>query len=141
MRPTRAAGSGTCAGWSPASGSPGARTPPEEQCGASARSCVVSYRQELRRLADQPLFSRSFVRLDVDRLAAETAGPLQEGVARSAKRARNRTSDRALPRVTREVGARTSDRRPRQVDRPTWLATGVHPSSLFRYRPNRPIPI
>ena len=75
----------------------------EEQCGASARSCVVSYREELRRLADQPLFSRSFVRLDVDRLAAETAGPLQEGVARSAKRARNRTSDRALPRFTREV--------------------------------------
>ena len=75
----------------------------EEQCGASARSCVASYREELRRLADQPLFSRSFVRLDVDRLAAETAGPLQEGVARSAKRARNRTSDRALPRFTREV--------------------------------------
>ena len=49
----------------------------EEQCGASVRSCVASYRQELRRLADQPLFSRSFVRLDVDRLAAETAGPLQ----------------------------------------------------------------
>jgi hypothetical protein len=141
----------------------------EEQCGASARSCVGSYRQELRRLADQPLFSRSFVRLDVDRLAAETAGPLQAGVARSAKRARNRTSDRALPRFTREVDgvrkiveepplitrppereagrtrgendARTSDRRSRQVDRPTWRATGVHPSSLFRYRPNRPIPI
>ena len=75
----------------------------EEQCGASVRSCVAAYRQELRRLADQPLFSRSFVRLDVDRLAAETAGPLQEEVARSAKRARNRTSDRALPRFTREV--------------------------------------
>src|ERR1700742_2582103 len=48
----------------------------EEQCGASARSCVAAYREELRRLADQSLFSRSFVRLDVDRLAAETAGPL-----------------------------------------------------------------
>jgi uncharacterized protein (DUF2252 family) len=75
----------------------------EEQCGASARSCVAAYREELRRLADQSLFSRSFVRLDVDRLAAETAGPLQRRVARSAKRARNRTSDRALPRFTREV--------------------------------------
>jgi len=75
----------------------------EEQCGASALSCVAAYREELRRLADQALFSRSFVRLDVDRLAAETAGPLQERVARSAKRARNRTSDRALPRFTREV--------------------------------------
>src|SRR6202035_6156415 len=69
----------------------------EEQCGTSARSCVVSYRQELRRLADQPLFSRSFVRLDIDRLAAETAGPLQAEVLRSARRARSRTSDRALP--------------------------------------------
>ena len=75
----------------------------EEQCGASALSCVAAYREELRRLADQSLFSRSFVRLDVDRLAAETAGPLQHRVARSAKRARNRTSDRALPRFTREV--------------------------------------
>ena len=51
----------------------------EEQCGASALSCVAAYREELRRLADQSLFSRSFVRLDVDRLAAETAGPLQQG--------------------------------------------------------------
>ena len=83
----------------------------EEQCGASVRSCVAAYREELRRLADQPLFSRSFDRLDVDRLAAETAGPLRDEVARSAKRARNRTSDRALPRFTEEVdGVRRSSR-------------------------------
>jgi uncharacterized protein (DUF2252 family) len=75
----------------------------EEQCGASTLSCIASYRQELRRLAEEPLFSRSFGRLDVDRLAAETAGPLQAEVARAAARARNRTSDRALPRFTREV--------------------------------------
>jgi hypothetical protein len=64
---------------------------------------VASYRHELRRLADLPLFTRSFVRLDVDRLAAETAGPLSEQVARSAKRARHRTGDRALPPLTHEV--------------------------------------
>ena len=75
----------------------------EEQCGASARSCVASYRRELRRLADMPLLSRSFDRLTVDRLAAQTAGTLQAEVARAAARARNRTSDRALPRFTREV--------------------------------------
>jgi uncharacterized protein (DUF2252 family) len=75
----------------------------EEQCGESARACVASYRQEIRRLAEQPLFSRSFQRLDVDRLTAETAGPLRDEVLRAAKRARNRTSDRALPRFTREV--------------------------------------
>ncbi len=75
----------------------------EEQCGASALSCVASYREELRRLADQPLFSRSFVRLDVDRLGRTDCGSAAGRVARSAKRARNRTSDRALPRFTREV--------------------------------------
>jgi uncharacterized protein (DUF2252 family) len=75
----------------------------EDQCGDSVLSCVASYRQEVRRLADQPLFSRSFQRLDVDRLAAETAGHLQSEVERAAKRARNRTSDRALPRFTHEV--------------------------------------
>lgn len=76
----------------------------EDQCGSAARSCVSAYRQELRRLAAEPLFSRSFTRLGVDRLAGQTAGPLAEAVRRSAKRARNRTSDRALPRFTREVG-------------------------------------
>jgi uncharacterized protein (DUF2252 family) len=75
----------------------------EDDCGAAARSCAASYRQELRRLADLPLFTRSFERLDVDRLAAQTAGPLQERVVRSAERARSRTGDRALPRFTHEV--------------------------------------
>lgn len=75
----------------------------EQECGEAVRSCVTSYRLELRRLADEPLFSRSFTRLDVDRLAGETAQPLADEVRRSARRARNRTSDRALPRFTQEV--------------------------------------
>ncbi|MGD9618467.1 MAG: DUF2252 domain-containing protein [Mycolicibacterium sp.] len=75
----------------------------EDECGSAARSCVSAYRQELRRLAEEPLFSRSFTRLGVDRLAGQTDGPLADEVRRSAKRARNRTSDRALPRFTREV--------------------------------------
>jgi uncharacterized protein (DUF2252 family) len=79
----------------------------EEDCAAAVRSCVSSYRLELARLADEPLFSRSFTRLDVDRLAGQTVGSLADEVRRSAKRARNRTSDRALPRFTQEVdGAR-----------------------------------
>lgn len=76
----------------------------EKHCGAAVRSCVAAYRHEVRRLADEPLFSRSFTRLDVDRLAGETDGPLADEVRRSAKRARHRTSDRALPRFTEEVG-------------------------------------
>lgn len=75
----------------------------EDECGAAVRSCVSAYRTELRRLADQPLFSRSFTRLDVDRLAGETAEPLAAEVRRSARRARHRTSDRALPRFTKEI--------------------------------------
>ena len=79
----------------------------EEQCGAAVQSCVAAYRLELRRLADQPLFSRSFQRMDVDRLAAETGGQLSAEIRRAARRARLRTSDRALPRFTEEVdGAR-----------------------------------
>ncbi len=76
----------------------------EDECGSAVRSCVSAYRLELRRLADEPLFSRSFARLGVERLAGQTAGPLADEVRRSARRARNRTSDRALPRFTREVG-------------------------------------
>lgn len=75
----------------------------EEQLAAAVRACVGAYRLELRRLADEPLFSRSFTRLDVNRLAGQTAGPLKDAVLRSANRARNRTSDRALPRFTEEV--------------------------------------
>jgi uncharacterized protein (DUF2252 family) len=76
----------------------------EDALGDAVRSCVSAYRHELRRLANEPLFSRSFTRLDVDRLAGRMAGPLQDEVVRSANRARNRTSDRALPRFTKEVG-------------------------------------
>ena len=91
----------------------------EEHCGASVRSCVASYRHELRRLADLPLFTRSFERLDVDRLTAKTAGPLQEQVVRSAERARHRTGDRALPRFTHEVdGLRKIVEEPPLITRP-----------------------
>ena len=76
----------------------------EEQLATAVRSCVGDYRYEVRRLANEPLFSRSFSRLDVDRLAGAVAGPLRDEVVRSASRARQRTSDRALPRFTREVG-------------------------------------
>lgn len=75
----------------------------EEQCATSVQSCVASYRKQIRWLADQPLFARSFQRIGADKLAAEAGGKLQDEVNRAAKRARNRTSDRALPRFTEEV--------------------------------------
>jgi len=68
----------------------------EDQCRASVLACVAAYRTEVRFLADQPLLTRSYNRLDV------TEKSLREEIDRSAKRARTRTSDRALPRFTVE---------------------------------------
>ncbi|MHA6783592.1 DUF2252 domain-containing protein [Pseudonocardia saturnea] len=75
----------------------------EDQCGDAVRTCVRSYRDEVRFLAEQPLLSRSYERLDVDRLAEESPRALRPAVVRAARRARRRTGDRALPRFTEEV--------------------------------------
>ncbi|HEY5785309.1 MAG TPA: DUF2252 domain-containing protein [Microlunatus sp.] len=75
----------------------------ERQCADSVASCVRAYRDEVVFLADEPLLMRSYNRLDVHRLhETATEKTLRAEIARSAKRARERTSDRALPRFTRE---------------------------------------
>ncbi|HEX5908717.1 MAG TPA: DUF2252 domain-containing protein, partial [Propionibacteriaceae bacterium] len=75
----------------------------ENQCRSSVLACVAAYRSEVRFLADQPLLMRSYNRLDVSRLhETATEKSLREEIERSAKRARSRTSDRALPRFTAE---------------------------------------
>ena len=79
----------------------------EAQCRASVASCVAAYRQEVRFLANEPLLSRSYQRLDVDRLReTATDNTLRGEIARAARRARSRTSDRALPRFTTERDGR-----------------------------------
>jgi uncharacterized protein (DUF2252 family) len=79
----------------------------EDQCADSVRACVAAYRQEVRFLAEQPLLFRSYDRLDVERLhETATEKTLRNEIERSARRARNRTSDRALPRFTSERGGR-----------------------------------
>ncbi len=79
----------------------------EEQCKAAVVSCVSSYRAEIMYLADLPLMARSFERLDVDRLHAQASqDTLIAEIDRAAARARNRTSDRALPRFTMETDGR-----------------------------------
>jgi len=89
----------------------------EDGCEAAVASCVSAYRDEVRNLADQPLMSRSYQRLDVDRLAEDAhAGSLQQAVQKAARRARRRTSDRALPRFTEQVNGR-----PRIVEEPPLL--------------------
>ncbi len=79
----------------------------ETQCHDSVASCVAAYRNEVRFLANEPLLSRSYERLDVDRLH-ETAREksLRGVIVRAAERARSRTSDRALPRFTTRRGGR-----------------------------------
>jgi len=76
----------------------------EEQCRTAVTACVAAYRDEVRFLAEQPLLMRSYNRLDVGRLhETVTEKSLRKEIKRSAKRARFRTSDRALPRFTAET--------------------------------------
>jgi len=75
----------------------------EDDCTSAVLSCVAAYRDELGFLAEQPLLMRSYNRLDVSRLhETTTEKSLRNEIERSAKRARQRTSDRALPKFTAE---------------------------------------
>lgn len=75
----------------------------EDQCGDAVASCVAAYRHEVRFLADEPLLKRAYNRLDVDHLRdAASEQSLQDEIERAVRRARRRTSDRALPRFTAE---------------------------------------
>jgi uncharacterized protein (DUF2252 family) len=73
----------------------------ENQCEEASAMCVAAYRWHVRELSERPLFERSFDRLDVDRLADTSSDrKLLRQIQRSVARARRRTSDHALPRVT-----------------------------------------
>ena len=75
----------------------------ESQCEDAVMSCVAAYRHSVRVLANQPLLTRSFQRMDAGLLQTTVTGKsLRATVARAAKLARARTSDRALPRFTTE---------------------------------------
>jgi uncharacterized protein (DUF2252 family) len=75
----------------------------EGACADAATHCVAEYREQIAYLAAQPLLARSFDRLDMDRLrAAASRASFQEEIERAGRRARRRTSDRALPRFTEQ---------------------------------------
>ena len=75
----------------------------EERCRDAVGRCVQAYREHVRRLANEALLERSFKRLDIDRLReAAQGGKLGPVIERAARRARKRTSDRALPRFTEQ---------------------------------------
>ena len=73
----------------------------EDQCAEAVSACVSAYRDELAILAQQPLLSRVFTRLDVARLHDTVSEPtLRDEVERATAKARRKTSDRALPKLT-----------------------------------------
>jgi len=75
----------------------------ESACEEAVKHAVAEYREQIAHLAEQPLLARSFDRLDVERLrAAATRASFREEIERAARRARRRTSDRALPRFTEQ---------------------------------------
>ncbi len=103
----------------------------EDDCAAAVTRCVQAYRKQLRHLAEEPLLARSFERLDVDQLGSGASPALRKEVERAARRARRRTSDRALPRFT-EVrdGRRWIVEEPPLITRPSpvdaeLLACGI----------------
>lgn len=74
----------------------------EPACAAAVEQCVQIYRREMRHLADEPLLYRSFERLEVARMhESTTEKSLRDEIERAAAQARRRTSDRALPKLTR----------------------------------------
>jgi uncharacterized protein (DUF2252 family) len=77
----------------------------EGTCEDAAQWCAAAYRRQLHKLAGRPLLARSFDRLDIDRMRAELADwSLRGEIERAANIARGRTSDRALPKLTRDRG-------------------------------------
>jgi uncharacterized protein (DUF2252 family) len=73
----------------------------EQQCAEAVARCVRAYRDHLGRLAEQPLLRRAYERVDLERLrSTATERAMLDEIERAARRARRKTSDRALPRFT-----------------------------------------
>ncbi len=109
----------------------------EEQCRAAVQSCVSAYRDEVRFLAQEPLLMRSYNRLDVGRLhETATEKSLRDEIERSVKRAKKRTSDRALPKFTHQDGGeRRIVEEPPLIRRVTDRKADLLASGLDRYLP------
>ena len=109
----------------------------EDECHAAVLGCVAAYRDELRFLAEQPLLMRSYNRLDVGRLhETATEKSLRKEIGRSAKRARARTSDRALPRfVVEHEGVRRIVAEPPLITRVRPNEAAAIAAALDEYLP------
>jgi uncharacterized protein (DUF2252 family) len=107
----------------------------EDQCADAVAACTAAYRKQLRHLADEPLLLRSFERLDVDQLRATAADALlRKQIKRAAKRARQRVSDRALPRFTETgAGGRRIVEEPPLITRPSAVEAEHLAEALDEY--------
>jgi uncharacterized protein (DUF2252 family) len=107
----------------------------EDDCDRAVRTCVAAYREQVRYLAERPLIARSYERVDVDRLreSANNEAMLKE-IERAARRAKRRTSDRALPRFTEErAGLRRIVEEPPLITHPTAAQTERVAAALDDY--------
>ncbi|SNY40883.1 DUF2252 domain-containing protein [Paractinoplanes atraurantiacus] len=93
----------------------------EGACADAVEHCVEEYQVQIAHLAEQPLLARSFDQLDVDRLrSAASRASFRDEIERAARRARRRTSDRALPRFTeRRDGSAKLVEEPPLITRPS----------------------
>ncbi|MBM2620163.1 DUF2252 domain-containing protein [Actinoplanes sp. LDG1-06] len=93
----------------------------ESACADAVMHCVEEYREQIGHLADQPLLARSFNQMDVERLrSAASRASFRDEIDRAARRARRRTSDRALPRFTeRRDGTARLVEEPPLITRPS----------------------
>jgi uncharacterized protein (DUF2252 family) len=93
---------------------------PESSCGEAVARCVEEYQLQIAALAERPLLARGYERLDVARmLRTANHASLRAQIKESARRARRRTSDRALPRFTEQrAGTRRLVEEPPLITRP-----------------------
>jgi uncharacterized protein (DUF2252 family) len=93
----------------------------ESACSEAVQHCVAQYRGQIAHLAEQPLLARSFDRLGVDGMrSAASKQSFRAEIERAARRARRRTSDRALPRFTeRRDGEARMVEEPPLITRPS----------------------
>ncbi len=107
----------------------------EDDCDRAVRTCVAAYREQVRYLAERPLIARSYERVDVDRLReSATDEAMLKEIERAARRAKRRTSDRALPRFTEErAGLRRIVEEPPLITHPTAPQTERVAAALDDY--------
>ena len=107
----------------------------EDDCDEAVHTCVAAYREQVRYLAERPLIARSYERVDVDRLReSATDDAMLKEIERAARRAKRRTSDRALPRFTEERdGLRRIVEEPPLITHPTAAQTERVAAALDDY--------